>query len=59
MTLNSLSLDKEIEINEVKINETISAINTGNADEMLFQNMKQQSVLSAGLNQLLEAQVLQ
>ena len=42
LTLNSLSLDKEIAINEVKINETISAISTGNADEMLFQNMKQQ-----------------
>jgi DNA sulfur modification protein DndD len=42
LTLNSNSLDKEIAANELKIEETINAISSSNAEELLFKKMKEQ-----------------
>jgi DNA sulfur modification protein DndD len=50
LALNSQSLEKEFANNELKINETISAFNTGKAEEILFEKMKFQ--LARGKNSL-------
>lgn len=42
LALNSNSLDKEITANELKIEETINAISSNNAEEILFKKMKEQ-----------------
>jgi DNA sulfur modification protein DndD len=42
LTLNSNTIDKEIAINELKIEETINTISSSNAEELLFKNMKEQ-----------------
>ena len=42
LALNSNSIDKEIAVNELKIEETINAISSSNAEELLFKNMKEQ-----------------
>lgn len=42
LALNSNSIDKEIAANESKIEETINAISSSNAEELLFKNMKEQ-----------------
>lgn len=42
LALNSNSIDKEIAANELKIEETINAISSSNAEELLFKNMKEQ-----------------
>lgn len=42
LALNSNNIDKEIAANELKIEETINAISSSNAEELLFKNMKEQ-----------------
>ena len=42
LALNSNSIDKEIASIELKIEETVNAISSSNADELLFKNMKEQ-----------------
>lgn len=42
LALNSKRIDKEIAANEFKIEATVNAISSGNADELLFKNMKEQ-----------------
>ena len=42
LTLNSNSIDKEIAVNELKIEETINVISSSNAEEILFKKMKEQ-----------------